>query len=817
MKITLIGILVFFNIQLLSGQSNRLPAYPLITHDPYFSIWSTTDNLAASPTKHWTGAEHSLIGMIEVDGIIYHFLGKNGDNYETIIPAGDEVNYEAAYTETNPGDNWMNTDLNDSEWEKGIAPFGNNPTMSKTQWNTKDIWMRRKFMLKDLNAEALYLKLNHDDDVEVYLNGEAVYKVKGWTNKYIYVPIPEVAKSKLKTGENLLAIHVINNVGGAILDAGIVEKIIEKPNPKLQTAVQNKVTVNATQTIYNFTCGKVDLTLTFTSPLLINNLAILSRPVSYISAKMKATDNLLHDVRLFLGASTDIAVNTPAQEVQASKYSANGLAILKVGTTSQDVLKLKGDDVRIDWGYLYVAVPKTGSVVQSISKGNDLSQAFNLIANTNLGGKHLLLNTLVNTGKVGSTTKEQLFLIGYDDIQSVQYFQTNLSPWWRLNKAATIEGQLSQALKDYPSIIKKCEAINHMIYNDALKAGGEQYARLCELAYRQSIAAHKLVKSPSGELLFLSKENFSNGSINTVDITYPSAPLFLVYNPDLLKGMLNGIFYYSESGNWTKPFAAHDLGTYPLANGQTYGEDMPVEECGNMIILTAAITRIEGNALYAKKHWKTLSIWADYLSKEGLDPALQLCTDDFAGHLARNANLSMKAIVALGGYTQMAEQLGKRQTAEKYRNITKNMAKKWIEMAADGDHYSLTFNDKGTWSQKYNLVWDKLLKMNLFPKEVYEKEVAYYLTKQNTFGLPLDSRKTYTKSDWVIWTSVLASRPQDFNAIVEPMYRYATQTTSRVPISDWHETTTGKLVGFQARSVVGGYFMKVLENKLKAK
>jgi len=796
------------------SQNQKAPAYPLITHDPYFSIWSMTDQLNASPTKHWTGTDHSLTGFLKVDGEIFQFMGADAPTYDQILPAGDEEHYPAKYTEEQPAADWMAEGFDDSTWKSGAAPFGNIDGVSKTRWLSRNIWMRRTFDLKSTELSAPLLKLQYDDDVNVYLNGELIYTAGCCAGKYLLLPMTDKMKSLLKKGRNVFAIHVVNTGGGALLDVGIVKKAAPSTEQVIKLAQQKAVKINATQTIYDFTCGKVDLKLTFTSPLIIEDLDLLSRPISYITAEVRANDGKLHQVLLSLGVSTDLATNVNSQEVSAKVYAANGLTILKAGTTEQAILKKKGDDVRIDWGYLYVATQAGKQVHQYIA---EQSKPFLVNATTQKTGKKLTLHTLVNLDAVSSKAKTQVLMLGYDDLYSVQYFGQNLRPWWNNSGKENIEQLLGKAWKEYPTILAKCLKTNQTIRQDAQKAGGEEYATLCELAYRQSISAHKLVKSPSGETLFLSKENFSNGSINTVDVTYPSAPLFLAYQPELLKGMLNGIFYYSESGKWAKPFAAHDLGTYPLANGQTYGEDMPVEESGNMIILTAAICKAEGNVEYAKKHWPTLSVWADYLSKEGFDPATQLCTDDFAGHLARNVNLSAKAIVAMEAYADMAKKIGDLKRYEQFDALCKAYVSQWQSMADDGDHYALTYDKKGTWSQKYNLVWDKVLNLNYFPSAVFEKEIKYYLNKQNEFGLPLDSRANYTKSDWIVWTAVLTNNQQDFAALIRPIVHFASHTPSRVPLSDWHDTKTGKQIGFQARSVVAGYYMKVLEGKFKGR
>ena len=315
--------------------------------------------------------------------------------------------------------------------------------------------------------------------------------------------------------------------------------------------------------------------------------------------------------------------------------------------------------------------------------------------------------------------------------------------------------------------------------------------------------------------------------MGTVDVFYPQSPLPLLVSPSLARAMLIPVLEYASSPDWTWPNAPHDVGTWPLGNGQVYGGTqsdggMPVEETGNMILLVAAVARVDGNADFARLYWPLLTRWAEYLKAKGFDPENQLCTDDFAGHLAHNANLSIKSICALGAYGQLAAMAGESAVAEEYTRLARQHALEWTKVADDGDHFRLAFDQPGSWSSKYNLVWDKILEMGLFPDEVAQKEMAFYRRNIDAFGLPLDGRKHkapedrmayWSKTDWAFWTACLTGKREDFEAITAPIYAFFNQATCRVGLTDLYFTDKPDTARMHSRPVIGGIFLKMLYDR----
>lgn len=594
---------------------------------------------------------------------------------------------------------------------------------------------------------------------------------------------------------------------------------------------QVSLQVRPTTTRYEFRGGGVGVVLEFVTPAIANDLEWLARPVTFVRWTVRSLDGQAHQVRLLFTASALLAVNAADQRVVATRVRMGGAHVLRLGSQDQPVLGRSGDDLRIDWGFLYVAA-RGPDVLSAVAPQADAWSAFNRDGSLPdaddidfprpAGSRMPVLAFVFDAGTVGAEPVTRQLVLAYDDLFSIEFLDRRLRPYWRRNGADAL-ALLGTALTEGTAVVERCTRYDDDLMRDLEAAGGPKYAALAALAHRQALAAQKIVADVDGSPLMFPKENFSNGCIGTVDVIYPAAPQLLLLNVGLAKATLKPVLEYAALPRWRFPFAPHDLGTYPLANGQVYGggerteeNQMPVEETANMLILVDAVSGIEGSAAFAEPYWKQLAAWAAYLAEKGLDPENQLCTDDFAGHLAHNANLSVKAIVGLGAYADLARRAGRAAEAAKYAALAKDFAGKWIGMAREADHFKLTFDRVATWSQKYNLVWDRLLGLKLFPAEIARAELAYYRSKVQPYGLPLDNRRTYTKLDWELWTATLADSRADFDAFMEPIAAWMNATTSRVPLTDWYDTVSGNQEGFQARSVVGGVFIKMLADPVLA-
>ena len=611
--------------------------------------------------------------------------------------------------------------------------------------------------------------------------------------------------------------------GHAVIDGKAYRFMGLGEEPALE---QTALELTPTATRYTFEGAGVSLTAAFTTPLLLSDLDLVSRPCSYLDFSLCALDGKAHtaDIRIrfdeehcYDGEQSGEGGQRPPM-YGGTHHCAFGDAAF-MGKRRQGPLSQSGDRIGIDWGTLYLAV-STGEGAVCYEQGERAS---------------LLATLPLETGKKSSAG----LVAAYDDTASIQYFESAMRGYWARDGKSILTA-IEEAIREHHTLLMRCDVFDRDLVSRAREIAGEDYALLCALSYRQAIAAHKLIAGPEGEAVFLSKECGSNGCIGTVDVSYPSIPLFLLYNPELVKGMMRPIFRFARMPVWPFDFAPHDVGRYPHATGQVYGlknlgaefsqrdvfppfyqypagadcyrldMQMPVEECGNMLIMCAAVALCEGDADFSRPQMDLLEKWVAYLLEYGADPGEQLCTDDFAGHLAHNINLSAKAIMGVQAYAILLEFLERYPEAESYHRRAAEMAQDWLQRAKKEECTALTFGDRQGWSLKYNLIWDILFQSHLFPKALYESELAWYQRMTGPYGVPLDSRKAYTKSDWILWCCAMSDSREQIESLIHPIVRFAEETSDRCPFSDWFDTETAEHYQFQNRTVQGGLFMPLL-------
>ncbi len=573
-----------------------------------------------------------------------------------------------------------------------------------------------------------------------------------------------------------------------------------------------------TTTVFTYEANGAELRLSFCSPLLLDDLDRMSTPITIMKleaggSKAVKARVLWHDDICYNGLTPPLMNGTSAEE--------NGLHLAAMGKQQQNVLGHSGDLISIDWGYAWMCSDASTEFVRE--KGH---YAISLEGEIKQGGL--------------------CALFAYDDVASICYFGVPTKAWYARN-GKTIREAVLETWEKRDALLARCADFDQELIRKAEEVGGSGYAELISAAYRQTIAAHKLIVGEDGKPVFLSKENSSNGCLGTADVSYPSIPLFLLYAPELVRALCRPILRFASYPVWQFDFAPHDVGRYPYATGQVYGlkyndlncepngpsgvffpyyllpetaglydlrDQMPVEECGNMILMLAAALRADGDLGLIKQYQPLLRKWVGYLEENGRDPGEQLCTDDFAGHLARNVNLSFKAICGLAAYGFICESMGDQEEGAQWKRKAKEMAAEVCAKADRGDHTSLTLDgSEESWSLKYNAVWDILLGFDLCDRAWYDRELQWYLSHTNSYGVPLDSRKTYTKSDWILWVAAMSNDRSQIERFCAPLVKYLQETPSRVPFSDWYETTDGRFVSFIARSVQGGLFMPLLRKK----
>ncbi|KAJ6486403.1 DUF1793-domain-containing protein [Mycena vitilis] len=591
--------------------------------------------------------------------------------------------------------------------------------------------------------------------------------------------------------------------------------------------IQKSMEFTSTQSIFVMAAGRVDLTVTFPSP---------------VELSAASTDGSPHSVQVYSDVSAEWVVGDNSLPVN---WTTTGDTLTHQVQLQNQTVFAEATDRPLYGSVFYSTLAASGVTYQT---GEDA------VVRTQFVNNSVLLNTkdtkfraISNTWPVFAFAHDRATLQAHRQAPSLcpsARFETqqsvtlslaerlslsrfilfcaadtlqlqNRSGYFR-NQFSNISDAIKSFLNDYLTALTRNSKFDAQVQSDAMAISAD-YAAIVALSTRQTLGATEITISKNGDgsfntgdvLLFM-KEISSDGNVNTVDVIFPAYPLLLYVNPLLAKYLLAGLFEYQATGQYPNKFSVHDLGAnYPKAIGHNDGSDeaMPVEESGNMIIMALSYAQKPGDNSQLTAYAALLDQWTQFLISDSLIPENQLSTDDFAGKLANQTNLAIKGIVGIKAMSVIAGILGDSEKSSNYSDVASSYVSRWQSLAISSDqsHLTLSYGDSSSWGLSYNLYGDKLLKLDLFPDSIYQMQTNWYRSVHQPFGVPLDTRHTYTKSDWQIWTAAVMTDANARDFFISSVKNTAANGLSSQPFGDWYDAHDGTPETFRARPVVGGH------------
>ncbi|KAI0736168.1 hypothetical protein C8Q72DRAFT_241274 [Fomitopsis betulina] len=600
-------------------------------------------------------------------------------------------------------------------------------------------------------------------------------------------------------------------------------------NTTFKAATQNNITWTSTRSEFALTAGSVQLVVTFISPVETTSLVNLSMPFSYMAVTATPTDGQSHSVQIYSDISSEWVSGNNTQKVNWNTTIGDDVIIHQAQLQEQILYEESGD--RIQYGSVYFATTNSASTTfqtgedtviraQFINNGTLLNtQDTNFRAISDKWPSYGFAHDLGNITEPGTV----VFTIGHARDPVINYITNDGSLQARcplyLSQYSTIIDAITAFTNDYDYAQHRSDDLDFQIFQDASAITGN-YSDIVALSLRQTLGAIELTYTPgnTSEVMAFVKEISSSQSISTTDVIYPAWPAFLYTNPAIGKALLLPLFEYQATGQYPNQWAAHDLGSaYPVAPGYPNGTDtlMPIEESGNMLIMTLSYTQKTEDLSLVTTYYNLLDQWAQYLVSNTLEPANQLASDAFAGSLANQTNLALKGIIGIKAMAEIAKLVGNSSAGSTYDSIASSYIDQWQTLGTtpDGKHLTLQYGNSSSWGIAYNLYADQLLGTNLVPSSVYDMQTQWYTSVLNSYGVPLDTRNTYTLSNWQAYAAALMTTTTAQTQIINYLHKYLASGLNSYPISDWYDTATGKAtcIGksckpFRARPSVGGHF-----------